>query len=73
MTKKKEIEEERNIKVKAKVNLKYDEDVIKIGEDFDIRESDLEDMLKSEYIDYTPAVQQSQQGDNTEITPPDNN
>lgn len=59
MTKKKEIEEERTIKVKAKVNLKYDDDLIKIGKEFDIRESDLEDMRKNDYIDYTSKEQQT--------------
>lgn len=61
MAKKTASEEERTIKVKAKVNLKYDEDVIEIGKDFNIRESDLEEMRKNNYVDYTPTVQQSQQ------------
>lgn len=34
--------EERIVKVKAKVNLKYDKDVIKAGEEFSIRLSDVE-------------------------------
>ncbi|WP_238884517.1 hypothetical protein [Clostridium sp. YIM B02551] len=34
--------EERNVKVKAKKNLKYDKDVIKKGQEFLMRESDVE-------------------------------
>jgi hypothetical protein len=36
--------EKRNIKVKAMVNLKYDKDVIKIGQEFLVRKSDVEDI-----------------------------
>jgi hypothetical protein len=36
--------EKRTIKVKAKVNLKYDKDVIKIGQEFLVRKSDVEDI-----------------------------
>lgn len=35
---------ERNIKVKALVNLKYDKDVVKIGGEFLVRENDLKSM-----------------------------
>lgn len=35
---------ERNIKVKALVNLKYDKDVVKIGGEFLVRETDLKSM-----------------------------
>lgn len=35
------VKEKRTIKAKAKVNLKYDKDVIKIGEEFSIRKSDV--------------------------------
>jgi hypothetical protein len=41
---KKKIAEQRNVKVKAMVNLKYDKDVIKIKQEFFIRESDIEAM-----------------------------
>jgi hypothetical protein len=34
--------EKRNIKVKAKINLKYDKDVVKIGQEFLVRKSDIE-------------------------------
>jgi len=36
-----EIIEERSVKVKAKVNLKYDKDVIKTGKEFLVRDSDV--------------------------------
>lgn len=63
--------EERNVKVKAKVNLKYDSDVVKIGGEFDIRQSDLEELQNKEYVSYTPPVQTQQTGqDNGQQTPP---
>lgn len=47
--------EKRNIKVKAKVNLKYDKDVIKIGEEFLIRESDVKDI--KDYIEILTKIE----------------
>lgn len=38
------VEEERNVKVQARVNLKYDSDVIKADKEFNIRKSDIESM-----------------------------
>lgn len=49
MAKKANVEEERNVKVQAKVNLKYDSDVVKTGEELLIRQSDIESMKL--YID----------------------
>jgi len=69
MAKKTTTEEERNVKVKAKVNLKYDSDVVKIGQELNIRQSDLEELQNKGYISYTPLVQ-SEQDDRT---PPANN
>ena len=70
---KKATEEERNIKVKAKVNLKYDSDVVKIGEELEIRESDLKELQDKEYVSYTPPVQTQQTGQETgQQTPPAN-
>ncbi|APM41392.1 hypothetical protein [Clostridium kluyveri] len=69
MAKKTTAEEERNVKVKAKVNLKYDSDVVKIGQELDIRQSDLEELQNKGYISYTPPVQLEQD----DQTPPANN
>jgi hypothetical protein len=38
--------EKRDFKVKAKVNLKYDKDVVKVGQEFLVRKSDLEKIGK---------------------------
>ncbi|ADK16178.1 hypothetical protein [Clostridium ljungdahlii] len=62
---KKAAEEERNVKVKAKVNLKYDSDVVKMGGELEIRESDLEELQNKEYVSYTPPVQTQQTGQET--------
>ncbi|OAA91254.1 hypothetical protein [Clostridium ljungdahlii] len=68
---KKVAEEERNVKVKAKVNLKYDSDVVKMGSELEIRDSDLKEMKDKGYISYTPPVQTQQTGQETDQqTPP---
>lgn len=68
---KKVAEEERNVKVKAKVNLKYDSDVVKIGKELDIRQSDLKELQDKGYISYTPPVQTQQiEQDNGQQVPP---
>ncbi|GIM29820.1 hypothetical protein CPJCM30710_24860 [Clostridium polyendosporum] len=44
-------EEKRAVKVKAKINLKYDRDIIKIGEEFAVRKSDVTGMSEKGYIE----------------------
>lgn len=44
-------EEKRTVKVKAKINLKYDIDIIKIGQEFLVRKSDLMVMAENGYIE----------------------
>lgn len=41
--------EKRSIKVKAIVNLKYDNDVVKIGQEFAVRKSDIKEI--KEYVE----------------------
>ncbi|MCM0648637.1 hypothetical protein NBE98_09650 [Clostridium swellfunianum] len=36
--------EKRTVRVNAKINLKYDKDVVKIGQEFLVRKSDIEDI-----------------------------
>lgn len=50
---------EKSIEVTAKVNLKYDNEIKKIGEKLEIRESDLEELRDNGYIDYTPPANQT--------------
>lgn len=47
----KKVEEKREIKVKALLNLKYDKDIVKINKEFLIRESDSEGLVKAGYIE----------------------
>lgn len=41
--------EKRSIKVKAIVNLKYDKDIVKIGQEFLVRKSDIKEI--KEYVE----------------------
>lgn len=41
--------EKRIIKVKAKINLKYDKEVVKIGQEFLVRKSDIKEI--KEYVE----------------------
>lgn len=54
---KKKVIEERIVKVKAKINLKYDKDVIKIKQEFLIRESDVEPM--KDYIEVIGKIEKA--------------
>lgn len=49
--------EKRTIKVKAKINLKYDKDVIKIGQEFLVRKSDIEAI--KDYIEVLEEIEDS--------------
>jgi len=48
---------EKMIEVTAKVNLKYDNEIKKIGDKLNIRESDLKNMQEKGYIDYTAPIE----------------
>ncbi|OAA93010.1 hypothetical protein [Clostridium coskatii] len=64
-------EKENMIEVTAKVNMKYDTDIKKVGEKLKIRESDLKELQDKGYISYTPPVQTQQPGQgNGQQTPP---
>jgi hypothetical protein len=70
---KKAAEEDRNVKVKVKINLKYDSDIVKAGEELEIRQSDLKELKDKGYISYTPSVETQQPGQGTgQQTPPQN-
>ena len=58
--------EKRNIKVKAKVNLKYDKDIINIGQEFKVKEEEVLQLIKEwhiELIDKLPEVKELVQED----------
>jgi hypothetical protein len=61
---------ENLVEARAKVNLKYDKTIVKIGDTFQIRESDIDAMLEKGYIDYVPPV--NQQTNVPPVDPPDN-
>lgn len=50
--------EKRNIKVKAKVNLKYDKDIVKAGVEFLIRESDVKAI--EQYVEVIGKVEENE-------------
>ncbi len=50
------VEEKRETKVKALINLKYDTDIVKKDEEFLIRETDLKELQDRKYISYTEPV-----------------
>lgn len=47
--------EKRVIKVKAKINLKYDKDVVKIGQEFLVRKSDFEEI--KDYVEVLEKIE----------------
>jgi hypothetical protein len=51
---------ENVIEVTAKVNIKYDNDIKKVGEKLKIRESDLKELQGKGYINYTAPAQNQQ-------------
>ena len=53
--------EKRSIKVRAIVNLKYDKDVIKIGQEFLVRKSDVEDI--KDYVEVLEKTNNEEDGD----------
>lgn len=49
-----QVEKEKNeefINVRALVNLKYDKEVYKIGDEFTVRKENSQDMLEKEYVE----------------------
>lgn len=62
--------EERTAKVKAKVNLKYDSDVLKTGKEFLIRQSDAESMKP--YVDVIDIPKDTNGGTNAGQQAPQN-
>ena len=53
--------EKRIVKVKARVNLKYDKDVIKIGQEFLVRKSDIEEI--KDYVEVLEKTNTEEDGD----------
>lgn len=53
--------EKRSIKVRARVNLKYDKDVIKIGQEFLVRKSDIEEI--KDYVEVLEKTNTEEDGD----------
>lgn len=62
--------EERTVKVKAKVNLKYDSDVVKTGEDILIKQSDMDSMKP--YVDVIDMPKDATSGANSGQQAPQN-
>jgi len=56
--------EKRTIKVRAKINLKYDKDVIKIGKEFLVRKADLETI--KEYVEIQEEIKDEKDSEKDE-------
>lgn len=56
--------EKRSIKVKAIVNLKYDKDVVKIGQEFSVRKSDIKEI--KEYVEVLDEIDTEEDGSGKE-------
>ncbi|AVP54528.1 Uncharacterised protein [Clostridium tetani] len=52
--------DEKFKKVKALVNIKYDESYFKIGDEFDIRSEDSEEMTKKGYVESLEKIEKGE-------------
>jgi len=52
--------DEKLKKVKALVNIKYDENCFKIGDEFEIREDDAEKMTKKGYVELLEKIEKGE-------------
>ena len=52
--------DEKLKKVKALVNIKYDEDCFKIGDEFEIREDDVEKMTNKGYVELLEKIEKGE-------------
>ncbi|MBU5268897.1 DUF7210 family protein [Clostridium tepidum] len=57
------VEEKAIIKVRALVNIKYDKDCFKIGDEFEVRTEDSEEMTKKGYVE---SLEKTEKGETKE-------